>query len=179
MPTTLPLELALQVVDIARFRRLDESAVQHLRRLTMIGLTCKAFYGVVERTTSSTMFATLSSNPDQDFVERTLAANRAGRPFETLYLDNEDGVDVGVSFSSMHGRNSVRKVVLLPNPSRGALVPLDSLSSDVLPGALVLPSPADGWADVNDDSAGVPSGLRRRPTPPTLTRVLHLAGTRR
>jgi hypothetical protein len=41
-----------------------------------------------------------------------------------------------VNFSMMHGRSAVRQVVLLPNPSQGAIVFLDSLNEN-LPGTLV------------------------------------------
>lgn len=103
MAMSLPLELALQIVDIARFRRLDESAIEHMRWLTWIGLACKAFYGVVERTLRTTMFATLSTNLDKSFVERTLAAARAGRPFETLFLRTKDDALVSWTIEETHG----------------------------------------------------------------------------
>ncbi|PRQ75351.1 hypothetical protein AAT19DRAFT_14373 [Rhodotorula toruloides] len=39
MPVALPLDIALLVVDYAHPRRLDESAVEHLQRLTRLALT--------------------------------------------------------------------------------------------------------------------------------------------
>lgn len=55
MQTTLPLELTLLVVDYAHPRRLDESAVEHLQRLTRLALVCKAFHRVVRRTLEGTV----------------------------------------------------------------------------------------------------------------------------
>ncbi|PRQ75358.1 hypothetical protein AAT19DRAFT_14380, partial [Rhodotorula toruloides] len=132
LPATLPLEVALQVVDIAHFRRLDERAIEHMRRLTRIGLTCRAFYGVVEWTLRTTMIATLSSSPDRSFLDRTLAAVRAGTPFETLDLRVAQG-QVVISISKMHGRDAVRKVTLLPKGPVGGFVHLAWLSDIALP----------------------------------------------
>ncbi|BGP31490.1 hypothetical protein JCM10296v2_003255 [Rhodotorula toruloides] len=123
MTTSLPHEVALPVIDFGQYRRLDESAIEHMRRLTRIGSTCKAFYRVVERTLRTTMFAKLSTNLHQSFIDRTLAAKRAGKPFETLYLRIEDDVMASFNIAQMHGREALRKVVL-PGESRpGVLYP--------------------------------------------------------
>lgn len=48
MPVTLPLELALLIVQYAVPRRLDDGRLEHRQRLARIGLVCKAFYKAVE-----------------------------------------------------------------------------------------------------------------------------------
>lgn len=128
MTVTLPLEVALLVVDFARFRRLDESAVAHLARLTRVGLACKAFYKVVEHALRTTRFVTLSCDPGQDFLDR----DEAHTPLETLFVQTVGDVYICEKLNSMYGRDALRKLVVLGNTYGGSLLQLDRLS-DALP----------------------------------------------
>ncbi|BGO98842.1 hypothetical protein NBRC10513v2_003238 [Rhodotorula toruloides] len=79
------------------------------------------------------MFATLASSPDQSFIDRTLAAERAGKPFETLYLRTGDEAMMSWNIPEMHGREALRKVVLLPRESRPGVLYPRMLSSEHCP----------------------------------------------
>ncbi|BGO98811.1 hypothetical protein RTBOTA2_003285 [Rhodotorula toruloides] len=144
MPATLPLELVLQVVEIARFRRLDESAVEHLRRLTRLALACKAFHGLVKRTLEGTVHFWRESLAMADVWIRMSEAARQGRPVETLVAGK---IEYSMGRALPESSTSLKKI-LLAGPTRVPLSACDvaghlypALSSLSLGIRLYMPSP--------------------------------------
>ncbi|BGP31472.1 hypothetical protein JCM10296v2_003237 [Rhodotorula toruloides] len=104
MPVTLPLELALQVVDRALPRRLDESRSEHLARLKRIGLVCKAFNEAVGNH-SRTVRVTFRRKGVTASARRLKKAEAEGRPVEVVVVSGEH--DDPCEYLWMHGKTIV------------------------------------------------------------------------